>query len=166
MRYVKWIFAVLLVVSLTAFVDNNINHEGLEKGDVAPDFKINTTSNGERTLNLTGLKGHLVLISFWASYDATSRMNNVKLSNALCGKNVEMVSVSFDSYPSIFKETVRTDRIKTSDCFLEPGGENSRLYKDYRLKRGFTNFLLDKNGVIIAKNITTHELSSIVKKLV
>ena len=75
---------------------------------------------------LSNLKGKYVLLSFWASYDAQSRMQNASLSNVLraaSNQNVEMVSVSFDEYRSVF-------------------------------------YLLDDNGVIIAKNISAAELSS------
>ena len=75
-------------------------------------------------------------------------------------KNVEMVSVSFDDYKSIFDETMEKDRIKTNKCFVETEGENSDLYQIYRLHKGFKNYLLDKDGVIIAKNIEAKELSS------
>ena len=107
------------------------------------------------------MKGRYVLLSFWASYDAQSRMQNVSLSNVLrSSRNVEMVSVSFDEYQSIFKETVRKDQIVTPTCFVETKGESSGLFKKYRLGRGFTNYLLDENGVIIAKNISAAELSA------
>ena len=59
---------------------------------------------------LSDLKGKYVLLSFWASYDAQSRMQNASLSNALRStarnNNVKMVSVSFDEYQSIFEETI------------------------------------------------------------
>lgn len=76
-----------------------------------------------------------------------------------------MVSISFDEYQSIFKETVRKDQIVTPTCFVETEGEDSRLFKKYRLNRGFTNYLLDGNGVIIAKNISAAELSAYVEKI-
>lgn len=106
------------------------------------------------------MKGRYVLLSFWATYDAHSRMQNASLSNALrsAQSNVELVSVSFDEYESIFRETVREDQIVTPICFVETKGESSGLYKKYRLGRGFTNYLLDENGVIIAKNISASEL--------
>ncbi len=90
---------------------------------------------------LSDLKGKYVLLSFWASYDAQS-------------------SVSFDEYQSIFEETIRKDQIVTPTCFVETKGEYSGLFKKYRLGRGFTNYLLDDNGVIIAKNISAAELSA------
>ena len=164
MKYVKWIFVVLLIGSLTSFVEKDKPTGGLNVGDIAPDFKIQSMSAGQPLAELSDMKGKYVLLSFWASYDAHSRMQNASLSNVLRSasrnENVEMVSVSFDEYQSIFKETVRKDQIVTPTCFAETKGENSGLFKKYRLNRGFTNYLLDGNGVIIAKNISAAELSA------
>lgn len=92
---------------------------------------------------------------------------NASLSNALrsTSQDVEMVSVSFDEYQSVFQETIRKDQIVTPTCFAETKGENSGLFKKYRLNRGFTNYLLDGNGVIIAKNISAAELSAYANKI-
>ena len=99
MKHVKWIFVVLLICSLTAFVEKDKPTGGLSEGGVAPDFKIESTSNGQPAFKLGNLKGKYVLLSFWASYDAQSRMQNVSLSNALrSSHNVEMVSISFDEF--------------------------------------------------------------------
>ena len=164
MKYVKWIFVVLLIGSLTSFVEKDKPTCGLNVGDIAPDFKIQSMSAGQPLAELSDMKGKYVLLSFWASYDAHSRMQNASLSNVLRSasrnENVEMVSVSFDEYQSIFKETVRKDQIVTPTCFVETKGESSGLFKKYRLGRGFTNYLLDENGVIIAKNISAAELSA------
>lgn len=168
MRNVKWIFVVLLISSLTSFVEKDKPTGGLNVGDVAPDFKIESTVNEQHRLDLDDLKGKYVLLSFWASYDAQSRMQNISLSNALRSashNNVKMVSVSFDEYESIFQETIRKDQIVTPTCFVETKGENSGLFKKYRLNRGFTNYLLDGNGVIIAKNISAAELSAYANKI-
>ena len=162
MRHVKWIFVVLLISSLTSFVEKDKPTGGLNVGDVAPDFTIESTSDAQYNFDLTDLKGKYVLLSFWASYDAQSRMQNASLSNALrsTSQDVEMVSVSFDEYQSVFQETIRKDQIVTPTCFVETKGESSGLFKKYRLGRGFTNYLLDDNGVIIAKNISAAELSA------
>ena len=169
MRHVKWIFVVLLISSLTSFVEKDKPTGGLNVGDVAPDFTIESTSDAQYNFDLTDLKGKYVLLSFWASYDAQSRMQNASLSNALHStspnNNVEMVSVSFDEYQSIFEETIRKDQIVTPTCFVETKGESSGLFKKYRLGRGFTNYLLDENGVIIAKNISAAELSAYANKI-
>ncbi|NDW11537.1 hypothetical protein D0T50_01380 [Bacteroides sp. 214] len=159
MKHVKWIFAVILICSLTSFVAKDKPTGGLGVGHIAPDFKIETASG---VVSLKSMKGQYVLISFWASYDAQSRMQNASLNNALPvgSQQIRMVSVSFDTYQSIFDETVRKDQIETSDCFVDTRGEKSGLFKKYALNRGFTNYLLDENGVIIAKNISAKELVS------
>ena len=169
MKHVKWIFVVLLISSLTSFVEKDKPTGGLNVGDIAPDFKIKTMSTEQQPIqNLSKMKGKYVLLSFWASYDAQSRMQNASLSNALrstARNNVKMVSVSFDEYQSIFEETIRKDQIVTPTCFVETEGEDSGLFKKYRLNRGFTNYLLDGNGVIIAKNISAADLSAYVKEV-
>ena len=159
-KNVKGIFVALVTISFVflSFVGKDTPTEGLTIGDKAPEFKI----CGEKQLvNLKDLKGKYVLLSFWASYDADSRMNNTTLNYAISkADNVEMVSVSFDSYKSIFNETIKKDRISTSNCFVELAGVNSDIYNTYRLHKGFKNYLLDEKGVIIAKNINVSELSS------
>ena len=159
-KNVKWIFVILIFSSLISFscVGKNTPTEGLTIGDKAPTFTI----CGEKQLiDLKDLRGKYVLLSFWASYDALSRMQNATLNHAVAqANNVEMVSVSFDEYKSIFNETIKKDQISTSNCFVELAGVSSDLYQTYRLKRGFKNFLLDENGVIVAKDVTVSELSS------
>ena len=121
MRHVKWIFVVLLICSLTAFVEKDKPTGGLSVGDVAPDFRIESTSGEQYPLKLADFKGRYVLLSFWASYDAQSRMQNVSLNNALRSDapNVKMVSISFDEYRSVFEETIRKDQIVTPTCFVK-----------------------------------------------
>ena len=131
-KNVKWIFVVLIISSLISFsfVGKNTPTEGLTIGDKAPTFTI----CGEKQLiDLKDLRGKYVLLSFWASYDALSRMQNATLNHAIA---------------------------QADNCFVELAGVSSDLYQTYRLKRGFKNFLLDENGVIVAKDITVSELSS------
>ena len=157
-KSVSGIFVVLVISFISfSFVGKDTPTEGLTIGDKAPEFKI----CGEKQLvNLKDLRGKYVLLSFWASYDADSRMNNATLNHAISkADNVEMVSVSFDSYKSIFNETIKKDRITTSHCFVETEGKDSEIYQTYRLNKGFKNYLLNEEGVIIAKNIDASQLA-------
>lgn len=163
MSRVKWIFVVLLISFLTAFIEKGRPTRGLSVGNVAPDFTIESTLNGSDEFDLEKRKGRCVLLSFWASYDAQSRMQNVLLSNAIRKADpnrIELVSVSFDEYVSVFKETIRQDQLLTPGCFVETAGERSGIFKKYLLNRGFSNYLLDENGVIIAKNISATALAT------
>lgn len=159
-KNVSGFIVALLIISFAffSFVGKDTHTEGLTIGDRAPEFKI---CSEKQLVNLKDFRGKYVLLSFWASYDANSRINNATLSHATNQiGNVEMVSVSFDNYESIFNETIRKDRISTSNCFVELDGENSEIYKTYRLHKGFKNYLLNEQGVIIAKNINAKQLSS------
>ena len=159
-KSVSRFFVVMITISFFSFsfVGKDTPTEGLTIGDKAPDFKI---CSERQLVNLKDLKGKYVLLSFWASYDAPSRMQNAILNHAVTKtNNIEMVSVSFDDYKSVFNETIRKDQISTSNCFIELEGKNSEIYQTYRLHKGFKNYLLDKNGVIIAKNINAKQLSS------
>lgn len=160
MKYVKWIFVVLLFCSLTSFVEKDVATIGLNVGNSAPNFFIRSF-DGKLSKELNELKGNYVLLSFWASYDAPSRVQNALLNNALkkTSHSVKMVSVSFDEYISIFNESIKKDEIDTPNCFVETSGEASGIYKKYRLNKGFKNFLLNEKGVIIAKSITANQLS-------
>ena len=169
-HYVKWFFVVLLISSLTSFIEKDRPVTGLSVGEHAPDFVI--SSDASDALNpvqkrLSGLHGNCVLVNFWASYDAPSRIQNIELSRALAKSDaqnqVEYVSVSFDEYESIFRETVRKDGIVGTNM-VDTAGEKSKLFRKYELKGGLTNYLLDENGMIIAKNISVAELSSYLNK--
>ncbi|KAA6350321.1 Thiol-disulfide oxidoreductase ResA [termite gut metagenome] len=164
MRYVKQICVVLLLLSLTSFIAYEHQDKparGLDVGIAAPDFEIKAPD--EQSFALSNFKGRYVLLSFWASYDAQSRIQNICLSNAcqFAFPDIEMVSVSFDEYQSVFTETVRKDQIVAVACFVETSGMKSGLFKKYKLKSGFANYLLDKNGVILAKDVSAKELNAL-----
>ena len=159
-KNVTGIFVVFVTISFfsLSFVGKDTPTEGLTIGDKAPALKM----DGKKQLaGMKDLKGKYVLLSFWATYDANSRVQNAALSHTISKTdNVEMVSISFDTYPSIFNETVMKDCISTAHCYLEQDGEKSEIYQTYRLHKGFKNYLLDENGVIIAKDINAKQLSS------
>ena len=106
MRYVKWIFVVLLVSSLTSFVSKDKPTGGLNVGDIAPDFTIQTMSEVQPSNGLSDLKGKYVLLSFWASYDAQSRMQNASLSNALRQSALHKYQLGSSANVSIVKRAL------------------------------------------------------------
>jgi peroxiredoxin len=161
-KSVKSIFLFLLISSVISlsFIDKNKSNVGLKIGDNAPQFSL---VNESKSIDLKKLNGNFVLISFWASYDAESRVKNAILNNAASKmNNLQIVSVSFDEYRSIFDETINNDQLDKADCFIELKGNSSNLFKSYELNKGFTNYLLDKNGNIVAKNIDSKQLFSLI----
>lgn len=156
MKNVQWIIVVILIITLTSFVSKDRPVTGLCVGDVAPDFNIKTTDSK----NLKAYRGSLVLVSFWASYDAQSRVVNAQLwqTNSHQKAPIQMVSVSFDSSRSVYQQTIRMDKVNCEESMLAIQGSSNPIYKKYQLYRGFTNYLIDEKGVIVAKNLTPDEL--------
>ena len=159
--YVRWIMFLMLLIPLVSFVNKDKPSKGLMLGDMAPNFEIPAIyDQSKSTTKLSDLKGKYVLLSFWATYDAPSRLQNVNLNNSILldESKIEMVSISYDDYQSIFQETIKKDRIDASICFIDPLGQKSKIFIQYQLKHGFTNYLLNENGVIIAKNVSSRDL--------
>lgn len=159
-KSVKPIFVVLAFSSLISlsFNDRSTSTEKLALGDYAPKLVL---GNEKQSLNLQNSNNDYTLLSFWASYDAASRIQNAKMYRMVAASSrVKMISISFDSYQSVYLSAMRQDKVNLPDCYWEMEGENSEIFKSYDLKDGFKNYLLDKNGVIIAKNLSEDELNS------
>ena len=160
-KNVKWFFVVLVFSSFISlsFVEKENLAEQISVGDVAPRLQL---GDEVQPLNLHDGKGKYALLSFCASYDAVSRLNNAALCRlANDNAQVKIISVSFDRYASAFKAAVKKDGLHEEDCFVETEGERSEAFRTYGLENGFKSFLLDENGVVVAENVSAEELSSL-----
>ena len=165
MNFLKYVFVGFSLLAFLSFVGEDAarSSKGLQNGNTAPEIELSDFSN---QLNLENYKGRYVLINFWAAYDASSRATNVTLWNEVKKINrndVAMVSVSFDDFESIFRETVKIDGIDQSSQFFEAEGQHSELFEKYQLQKGFTSYLLDKSGKIIAQGINIENLKTLLR---
>lgn len=132
--------------------------KGIQEGNLAP--KINLPG-----IRLEG-KAY-VLVQFWAAYDPASRVENTKMHNVISRfkpENLQLISISFDENPLVFQGVVKADRLEEITQFVETEGKNSVLFKAYRLKKGFGNWLIDSNGVIVAKHVSPEKALEIISK--
>lgn len=159
-KSVKGVFVVLVISSLISLsFDRKMSMPNeLVVGEKAPEAVL---CNGKQPLNLSPSKHDgYTLLSFWASYDAASRAMNTSLRHiAENDARIRMVSVSFDHYESVYRASMMQDGNQDCNSYRETDGENSEIYKSYGLKNGFTNYLIDNKGVIVAINITPDRLS-------
>ena len=159
-KSVKPIFVVLVFSSLLSFsfIEKKDPTEKLVPGDETP---VSVLEFKTQTLNLRADDGKYTLLSFWAGYDAKSRMKNAELCHALQNSDrIKMISVSMDRYESVFRAAVKQDQLESSDCYIETDGRASEIFKEFGLRDGFANYLIDSKGVIVAKNVTAGELTS------
>ena len=119
-------------------------------GCKAPSLQLGDTNN-----DLSPLKQHLgekILLTFWSSDDAQSRLNNMRydrLSRA-ASASCTHVSVNLDRSESVFNEIVSIDNLNRSAQFCAAQDMQDDIIRNWRLEDGYHSFLIDPNGVIIA----------------
>lgn len=114
------------------------------------------------------LKGKMLILNFWASYDATSRINNfelLKLSDEYRnvsfynGEGLSVVSISLDKFKAPLRKAIATDG---TDCFshiCDYKGVDSELALSFDVNRP-VNLLVDADGKIVARDFNVGTLRS------
>ena len=97
-------------------------------------------------------RGENVLLTFWSSDDAGSRLQNLhydRLARAQRGHYIH-VSVNMDRSSSVFNGIVVLDNLDRSAQYSATPECHAEISKSWRLDEGYHSFLLDAEGKIIA----------------
>ncbi len=163
MKYVNFCLIAIFSLALSSgSIKDAAPSIGYYPGEMIPNIVL-TDLEGD-TYSMSDFKGKKVVVNFWASYDAQSRATNVLLHNYLKinNANVTFLSISFDENKDVLERTFEMDNLDTISQFCEVNGVDSEIYHNFKLNRGFRNYLIDENGVITAMNFTPEDLSSFI----
>ncbi len=122
-------------------------------GQNAPDIAL-PAPNGQ-VMKLSANKGKYVLLDFWASWSAPCRTENITLLDTYKkyhSQGFEIFQVSIDQSKSSWERAIKEDElpwVNVSDLKFW----NSEVVKQYGVETIPANFLIDKDGTIISKNL-------------
>lgn len=149
---------------------------GLNIGDTAPELAFNSPDGKE--IKLSSMRGNIVLIDFWASWCGPCRRENPnvvaaydKYSSAKFkdAKGFEVLGVSLDKNQASWVKAIEADNLHWPNHISDLGGWGSQPAAIYNVRSIPASYLVDANGVIIAKNLRGQalhlELDKLVKKL-
>jgi peroxiredoxin len=133
-------------------------------GHKAPDFS--TVSLDGKPVKLSDYKGKYVLIDFWASWCAPCRAENpnvVKQYSIYKSKGLNILSISLDVDKGKWQQAIQQDKLNWTHAsdLKNFQGPTEVLYQINAIP---SNFMIDPQGTIVAKNITGGDLEEFLNK--
>lgn len=137
----------------------------LQIGKKAPNFKAKNPEGKE--ISLYENLGKVTLVDFWASWCGPCRQENpnvVKLYHTYKGKGLQIIGVSLDKDEQNWKKAIEKDQLTWLHL------SNLKFWNDpiaelYQVSSIPQTYLLDENGIIIAKNLRGAALEQKVAQL-
>ncbi len=123
-----------------------------------PDLKL--PDNKAEVKTLSHLQGKVILLSFWSIKDAAQKMLNIdylSLYNKYNSKGFEIYQVSLDTDKTSWARAVADQKLPWINV-CDGLGSNSYSVRSYNIQKLPANFIIDREGTIIARDLYDAEL--------
>lgn len=140
-------------------------NKSVEIGDRYIDFSQEDKEGN--LVSLSDFDGKVVLLEFWGSWCAPCRKTNpelVKIYDEYKDKGFEIVGVAADNNKQAWLRAIEVDKLTWTNV-SDLQGDNNEVSLIYGISYYPTNFLIDRNGVIVAKDVKGQELEKLIEDL-
>jgi peroxiredoxin len=135
-----------------------------EKGENSPDIVLPDPQG--RKIALSSFRGKYVLVHFWSAVDQNSRIVNPVLTEIyqkFRKKGFEIYQVSVDKDRNQWLDAIEKDQLAWTNVGDMEGSIQPVMY--YNIRSIPYNYLLDKEGVIIAQNLTGPAINQVLSEI-
>jgi len=163
---------VTIILFLLTWFLQIVEPAGLSPGSTMPSCKLQLTDGTVFTTD--SLKGNILVVSFWASWNQASRKHNKQLVrlyekyrtlNYRRKAQIQMVSISLDNQRDLWLYARAIDNLHWPYNSCDFKGWESETINKMKVNLIPSNYIVDVNGTIVAKNCWDFQLDSVLQRL-